>query len=115
MDDASCNVWIMKVYEIPRGSRIKVDMTNGEEDIIGAFIIFHRLDGRYSYCTVEGTDEVCHLSANQELRLSDEGHYELVWKNTPYSRTGRRTHTPQHALMYITTFKKHTPSVAPGQ
>lgn len=66
----------MKLYEIPKGSRIKADVTNGENDIIGTFIAFHHLDGAYSYCTVEGTDEVCHLSVNQELEK--EGDYYVL-------------------------------------
>ena len=68
----------MKLYEIPRGSRIKAETSN-ERGKLGDFIIFHRLDGMYSYCTVESKPgEVCHLSANQDLELSDEGYYELV-------------------------------------
>ena len=67
----------MKLYEIPQGSRIKAETTN-DAGKLGDYVIFHHLDGMYSYCTVEGTDEVCHLSANQELKLSNEGYYELV-------------------------------------
>jgi hypothetical protein len=67
----------MKLYEIPKGSRIKAETTN-DSGKIGDFIIFHHLDGAFSYCTVEGTEDVCHLSANQELTLSDEGYYELA-------------------------------------
>lgn len=67
----------MKLYEIPGGSRIKAETSN-EEGKLGDFIIFHHLDGLYSFCTVEGTKEVCHLSANQELKLSDDGYYELI-------------------------------------
>lgn len=69
----------MKLYEIPQGSRIKAETFNTDTDTkIGDFITFHKLDGAYSYCTVEGTEDVCHLSANQELKLSDEGYYELT-------------------------------------
>ena len=68
----------MKLYEIPKGSRIKAETSN-ERGKLGDYIIFHKLDGAYSYCTVEGKPgEVCHLSANQDLELSDEGYYELV-------------------------------------
>jgi len=67
----------MKLYDIPRGSRIKAETSN-DKGKIGDFILFHRLDGAFSFCTVEGTDEVCHLSASQELKLSDVGYYELA-------------------------------------
>lgn len=69
----------MKLYEIPEGSRIKAETSN-EKGKLGDYIIFHHLDGAFSFCTVEGKpEEVCHLSVNQELKLSDEGYYELVW------------------------------------
>ena len=68
----------MKLYDIPKESRIRAEIKNGEGNNLGEYIVFHRLDGRYSYCTVEGTEKVCHLSANQELKLSNEGYYELA-------------------------------------
>lgn len=68
----------MKLYEIPRESRIKAE-TSDENGKLGDFIIFHHLDGMYSYCTVEGMPEkVCHLAATQELKLLEEGYYELA-------------------------------------
>lgn len=67
----------MKLYEIPQGSRIKAETFN-EKGKSGDYIIFHRIDGAYSYCTIEGTEEVCHLSANEELRLTEGGYYELA-------------------------------------
>jgi len=67
----------MKLHEIPQGSRIKAETFNGKNEKLGDFIVFHRLDGAYSYCTVDGTDEVCHLSANQELK-EVSGYYELA-------------------------------------
>ncbi len=67
----------MKLYEIPRGSRIKAETSN-EQGKLGDYIIFHKLDGMFSYCTVEGKpDEVCHLSASQELTLNGD-YYELT-------------------------------------
>ena len=53
----------MKLYEIPQGSRIKAETFNDKNEKLGDFIIFHKLDGAFSYCTIEGTDEVGHLSA----------------------------------------------------
>lgn len=63
--------------EIPKESRIKAETSN-DKGKLGDFIIFHHLDGMYSYCTVEGTDEVCHLSRQQPLTLHKDGYYELV-------------------------------------
>ena len=66
----------MKLYEIPKESRIKAETSN-KEGKLGDFIIFHHLDGMYSYCSVEGKPEkICHLSANQELKKVDD-YYEL--------------------------------------
>lgn len=68
----------MKLHEIPQGSRIKAETTNEDGTKAGDYITFHYLDGAFSYCTVEATEDVVHLSVNQELRLLDEGYYELV-------------------------------------
>ena len=66
----------MKLYEIPKESRIKAETTNDKGEVLGDFIIFHHLDGMYSYCTVEGAGEVCHLNASQELTKNGD-FYEL--------------------------------------
>lgn len=68
----------MKLYELPRdkGIRIKAEVSN-ENGKLGDFIIFHHIDGAYSYCTVEGNpDKVCHLSANTELKQVGD-YYEI--------------------------------------
>lgn len=70
----------MKLYELPRdkGIRIKTETSN-DKGKLGDFIIFHHIDGMFSYCTIENTDEVCHLSASTELKKSENGdYYELV-------------------------------------
>lgn len=68
----------MKLYDIPKGSRIKAE-TSDDNGKLGDFIIFHHLDGMFSYCTVEGMpDKVCHLAATQELTLTEHGYYELA-------------------------------------
>lgn len=67
----------MKLYDIPKNSRIKAETRDSDGNILGDFIIFHNLDGMYSYCTVEGTNEPCHLAATQELKKVDD-YYELV-------------------------------------
>ena len=49
----------MKLYEIPRDSKIKVDE---------GIITFHHLDWAYSYCTVDWSDGTIHLSASTPLK-----------------------------------------------
>lgn len=61
----------MKLYEIPKGSKIKI----GEHNVT-----FHKIDGMYSYCTIDGTEDVIHLSASANLTKVDDV-YEL--ENTP--------------------------------
>jgi len=68
----------MKLYEIPRGSRIKAETTKEDGTKAGDYIIFHKLDGAFSYCTIEGTEDVVHLSASQELTLLSDGTYDLA-------------------------------------
>ena len=48
----------MKLYEIPRESKIKTDCFNSKNEKIGDMITFHHLDGMYSYCTVDGVEDV---------------------------------------------------------
>lgn len=70
----------MKLYELPRdkGIRIKAETYEGDKKL-GDFIVFHHIDGIYSYCTIEGKEppnNVCHLGANQELKKVGN-HYEI--------------------------------------
>lgn len=68
----------MKLHEIPKGSIINVETRNDKDEVLGTQIKFHHLDGMYSYCTVVGKDnKVCHLYANQELELQEDGTYNL--------------------------------------
>lgn len=61
----------MKLHEIPRGSKIKVEE---------GMITFHHLDGMYSYCTCdwikEGEYNVTHLHALTQLEK--EGDYYKI-------------------------------------
>lgn len=68
---------IVRLYDIPRESRIKAETRNDKGEKLGDFIIFHHLDGMYSYCTVEGTDKPCHLHVGQQLKKVGD-YYELV-------------------------------------
>ena len=63
----------MKLYELKRGDKIKVDE---------GLITFDHIDGMYSYCTVDwshtnGTDSVIHLAASTELAKVGDN-YEIV-------------------------------------
>lgn len=49
----------MKLYEVPRNTRIKV------EDLE---LNFHRIDGAYSYCTTD-KGETVHLAAWTEVEI----------------------------------------------
>lgn len=75
----------MKLYELPRdkGIRIKAETRAINEQKLGDYIIFHHIDGMYSYCTVENAPgEICHLSANQEIKYHEEDKaYHLVEDN----------------------------------
>ena len=52
----------MKLYEVPRNTRIKV------EDLE---LNFHRIDGAYSYCTTD-KGETVHLAAWTEVEIVEE-------------------------------------------
>lgn len=69
----------MKLYEIPKKSVIVADATSGEgKTIKDAHIVFHHLDGAYSYCTVNELDNApVHIACYQELELQNDGTYKL--------------------------------------
>lgn len=58
----------VKLYSIPRGSKVYVGATDGSE-----YIIFNRLDGAYSHCTTENGETV-HLSATTPLEEYKDGY-----------------------------------------
>jgi len=69
----------MKLYEIPRNSIINAETTSESGKVLGKQILFHKIDGMYSYCTVVGNEkEVCHLGASQELKKEANGTYSLT-------------------------------------
>lgn len=45
-----------------------------DKDIV---VLFHHLDGMYSYCTIEGTKKVVHLSASTPLIEIENGEYQI--------------------------------------
>ncbi len=56
----------MKLYDIPKGSKIKVEVSDGSK-----FIIFDHLDGLYSYCKTEKGD-VVHLARKTPLKKEED-------------------------------------------
>lgn len=61
----------MKLWDIPRESKIVADgISDGS-----TYIMFHHIDGMYSYCTTE-KGGVIHLSAATPLKQVGD-HYEL--------------------------------------
>ncbi len=57
----------MKLYEIPRKSKIYESVSDGSD-----YFIFHKLDGAYSYCVSE-KGGVFHLGANTDLEQFEDG------------------------------------------
>lgn len=70
--------------QIPKESTIRATVTDSKGNKIGDHVIFHRLDGMYSYCTVEdskdaeGREIACHLSRFTPLKLDESGVYHLT-------------------------------------
>lgn len=63
-----------KLYDIPRGSKIYGVKTPRGKAVT---VIFHHLDGAYSYCYIEGHPErVVHYSASMPLKPFKDG-YEV--------------------------------------
>lgn len=63
----------MKLYGLPRNSKMRIEFKDGFHECI-----MHRVDGKYSYCTVEDLPEkpVFHLSAMTPMKEVD-GHWEI--------------------------------------
>lgn len=61
----------MKLYEIPRGSKVYSACSDGS-----AWFIFHRIDGMYSTCTTE-KGALVHLGASCPLSAHLDG-YRIV-------------------------------------
>lgn len=60
----------MKLYDIPKQSKLKLTIVNGDterEDMV----TFHHIDGMYSYCTTSD-GAVVHLSASTPMKKVDD-------------------------------------------
>lgn len=58
----------MKLHEIPRGSKIYEETSDGS-----SYLIFNRLDGMYSHCTTEKGGTI-HLSVITPLKQYKDGY-----------------------------------------
>ena len=73
----------MKLYEIPRGSKMRIEFSDGFHSCT-----FHKLDGMYSYCTIDDYPEgykaypVFHLKATTPMIKVDD-HYEIDEVTSP--------------------------------
>lgn len=61
----------MKLYDIPKGSKILVELTDIKGNTKEDTITFHHLDGMYSYCETSDGEPV-HLSAMTPLKKDGE-------------------------------------------
>lgn len=60
-----------QLFDIPVGSKLHIMMDNNSKKVF----TFHRLDGHYSYCTLdEDPSKVLHLSAITPLENFDDGY-----------------------------------------
>lgn len=68
----------IKLMHLPQrvkgGVKIHGLKDSDNKDVV---ILFHHLDGMYSYCTFEGTDTVLHLSASTPLVELKNGEYQI--------------------------------------
>lgn len=62
---------VIYLYGVPQESKIECTASDGS-----TFVIFHHLDGMYSYCTTE-KGAVVHLSVHQTLKKEGD-HYVLA-------------------------------------
>lgn len=59
-----------RLHKLWPGEKIKEKCYDSKNQYLGDMITFHRIDGMYSYCTVDGVEEgknVIHLSAMTPL------------------------------------------------
>lgn len=66
----------MKLYDLPQRADPAPRIYGAKEQDTGKdiVILFSHLDGAYSYCTIEGTDKVVHLSAATPLTKFEDGY-----------------------------------------
>lgn len=90
---------MVRLHEIPQGSKIKETVFNDAGEAIGDTITFHHIDGMYSYCTVDNAPEnnnVIHLSAMTPLKpiqIKGEVFYEII-SESDLEDTGKSGQVP---------------------
>lgn len=65
-----------KLYEIPRGSKIELPISDGAKDLGMQMCTFNRIDGAYSNISTPDEHTV-HLSASADVKWVKD-HYELA-------------------------------------
>lgn len=69
---------MIRLYDLKEGDVINARCTDDNGKLIGDQIVFHHLDGMYSYCTVKGTDKPVHLAGATPLKEEGDGTYSLT-------------------------------------
>lgn len=68
----------IKLYNLPQrvegGIKVHGLKDDKDKDIV---VVFHHLDGMYSYCTIQDTDKLVHLSASTPLVELEGGEYKI--------------------------------------
>lgn len=64
----------MKLYDLPRDKGVKIYGAKAADTDKDVVIIFGHLDGMYSYCWIEKTGEIVHLSASTPLTEHKDGY-----------------------------------------
>lgn len=59
----------MKLYDVPRGSRLKIKTERCPE---GEFFTFHHIDGMYSLNTAESDEKYLHLSSATPMKKEQD-------------------------------------------
>lgn len=65
----------MRLYDIPKGSKILVEVIDSKGNTKEDTVTFHRLDGMYSYCETSDGEPV-HLSVVTPL-IKDGEYYRI--------------------------------------
>lgn len=72
----------LKLYELPARPKQPIKIYglivgNAQGEQIKAVVLYHHIDGMYSYCTIENSKEVIHLHCGTELKKYKDG-YKVV-------------------------------------
>ena len=71
----------MKLYEIPRGSKIKIKLDTSGIYGKDAFITFHNIDGLFSYCTINDGNQISTIQLSITTELKKVGNYYIIAEN----------------------------------